>query len=184
MKEDKLMYLHIYIKQNKPLKVKRGSRTKVYIFNDKALLRTIDPVKECMALGWFPDHELFPEVKRTDFEDLDDSFQVFESPVYLQGSSMKQLVCKEAWEEVYLPLRRMFLTMSWGFRSHEWKFSFLNAINNCVGLREEVKEPIKEAYEACMNFSESEKVKFEISPRNIAATEDGKLILLDCFFMV
>jgi hypothetical protein len=176
------MNFQTYIKQNKPLKVKRGSRTKAFIFNDKVLLRTIDQVKECMALGWFPDSELFPEVKKTDFEDIDESYQVFESPVYLQGRSMKALVCKEDWEEVYLPLRQMYQTMYWGFHSHDWHYSFLNAVNNCVGLREEAKKPIKEAYEACRNFSE--KVKFEISPRNIAATEDGNLILLDCFFIV
>jgi hypothetical protein len=176
------MYLQTYLKQNKPFKVKRGSRTKAFIFSDKVLLRTIDPVKECMALGWFPDSELFPEVKMTDFEDLDDSFQVFESPVYLQGRSMKSLVCKEDWEEVYLPLKQIFQTMSWGFRSSDWHYAFINAVDNCVGLRYNVKDAVKKAYEGCMNFSE--RVKFEISPRNIAATEDGKLILLDCFFIV
>jgi len=182
MKEGNIMYLHTYLKQNKPLKVKRGSRTKAFIFADKVLLRTIDPIKECMALGWFPDSELFPEVKKTDFEDIDDSFQIFESPVYLQGRSMKALVCKDDWEGVYLPLVQLYKTINYGYRVYEWHHSFIQAVNNCVGLREDAKEAIKEAYEACMNFSE--KVKFEISPRNIAATEDGKLILLDCFFIV
>jgi hypothetical protein len=176
------MYLQTYLKQNKPLKVKRGSRTKAFIFSDKVLLRTLDQVKECMALGWFPDSELFPEVKRTDFEDIDDSFKVFESPVYLQGRSMKSLVCKEDWEEVYLPLVQLYRTIVWSSYPQNWNTRFIDAVDNCVGLREDAKEPIKEAYEACMNFSQ--KVKFEISPRNIAATEGGKLILLDCFFIV
>lgn len=176
------MYLQPYLKQNKPLKVKRGSRTKAFIFEDKVLLRTIDPVKECMALGCFPDSELFPKVSRTNFEDLHNSFQVFESPVYLQGRSMKALVCKEDWEEVYLPLVKLYQTINYGYSVYEWHHSFIQAVDNCVGLRADAKEAVKEAYEACMNFSE--KVKFEISPRNVAATEDGKLILLDCFYII
>ena len=45
---------------------------------------------------------------------------------------------------------------------------------------EDLKEVMIEALEACGNYGSD--VAFEISPRNVAV-KDGKLILLDCFFM-
>ena len=45
---------------------------------------------------------------------------------------------------------------------------------------EELKETMLEALDACTNCGSD--VAFEISPRNVAV-KDGKLILLDVFFM-
>jgi hypothetical protein len=170
-----------YLKLNKPVKVKRGTYTKAYIYTNKVLLRTTDPVKECISFDWFPDSSLFPEVKRTDFEDNDELYNIYESPLYLQGRSMKSLICTEDWNEVYLPLRSLQNTILWGWDSNNWYYKFIEAVDACEGLRKDAKEDIKEAYTACMNYST--RVRFEISPRNIAATREGNLVLLDCFYI-
>ena len=174
--------LQQYLKTNKPSKVKRGSKTTAYIFEDKVLLRTIDPVKEAMVHGWFPDSEYLPEVLGTDLEDKDEAFSVYKSPRYLQGRSIKALVNKEDYETVYQPLRRMYAKADWSRDSYKWHDNFIADVTNCEGLKEELKEVLIQAYEACMAFSH--KVRFEISPRNVAATKEGQLIVLDCFFII
>lgn len=164
------MQLRDYLKANKPSKVKKGHFTTAYLYQEqgKVLLESRCPVKECMALRWFPDSRLFPEVSFSELEDT----ETFEMPLYTTGRSVKKLICKEDYEGIYLPLRKVS-----NVKDRE---DFINQLKE-ASVAEDLIEVLVEAYEACMNYEYNP--GFEISPRNVAATADGKLILLDCFYI-
>ena len=175
------MLLSEFLKKNKPLSTKKGSFTKAYLYDDKVILSSVDSVKECMAHGWFPDSDLFPDVKFSalDVPDYDDS-RVYESPRYIQARSLKSILDAENYA-LYMTLRDMWQSMTWDYKNaYNWQDDFHSAVND-ASLSDSVKESLTEAYDALLSYSH--KVRFEISPRNVAATKDGKLILLDCFFI-
>ena len=175
------MLLNEFLKQNRPLSIKKGSFTKAYIYDDKVILSSVDSVKECMANGWFPDSDLFPEVKHSalDVPDYDDSV-VYESPRYIQSRSLKSILDAENYA-LYLTLRDMWQSVKWDYNNaYNWQNNFHDAVNS-TSLSDSVKEALTEAYDALLSYSH--KIRFEISPRNVAATSEGKLILLDCFFI-
>jgi len=171
------MNLKTYLKQNKPLKVKQGKFTKAYLYENEVILKTNDPVKECMALGWFPESRLFPEVKFENSLETEDEFTVYKMERFETGRAVKAMLCKEDYEGLYLPLRQVFKNF---FKSKQGNNIQFRELLEKTSLLEEIKEDLLWAFEACMNYSSN--VFFEISPRNIAA-KDGKLILLDCFFI-
>lgn len=169
------MQLKTYLKENKPSKVKQGHFTTAYLYEEqsKVILESRCYIKECMAHGWFPDSELFPSIKFADIEDdVNTEFRVYEMPLYVCGRSIKANVGKEDYEGIYVPLRKIQYVS--GYRNFEEQL-------NTVGISEEVKEAILEAYEACTNYGSD--IGWEISPRNVAATAEGRLILLDCFYI-
>lgn len=161
----------------------KGSFTKCYLLpcGSRVQLISRDPVKEAMAWGWFPESDLFPKL---DYVDLG----VYEMEYLEPARSIKQALMPEHWS-LYKELRDLFLNK--------------NPANNCsrpddlyhlwYGVFEEQAEKyalgsfmfeayqdIMMALDACANFGSD--VVFEISPRNIRI-KDGKLILLDCFFI-
>ena len=177
------MMLKQYLKNNKPLKVKRGSFTTCYVFDNNVLLKSRDVVKECIANGWFPDSEHLPEIARCNLE-ADDSYNTrcYESPRYVTNRSVKSIVCEKDYHEIYLPLVKMFKDAPWHGLSHgERQIEFHTAID-CSTVRDDIKGIIKDCYDALLSYDHC--VGFEISPRNVAATQPGTLILLDCFYIV
>lgn len=177
------MQLSTYLKENKPLYTRKGSFTTAYIYPDRVLLKSRDAVKECMANGWFPDSEHLPEVKYSNLE-VPDSFEgsIYESPRYLTSRSIKSIVCKEDYEGIYLPLVKLFSESPWCWLKHgERQDAFYKAVTDTT-IPEELKDVLKECYDALLNYDSQ--VGFEISPRNVGATEEGRLILLDCFYLV
>jgi len=169
------MQLRAYLKANKPSKIKQGHFTTAYLYQeqDKVILKSRCYIKECMAHGWFPDSELFPSIKFADIEDdVNTEFTVYEMPLYIHGKGVKSNICKEDYEGIYVPLRKIQCVID--YADFEEQLTI-------VGVSEEVKEVLLRAYEACTNYYSD--ISWEISPRNVAATAEGKLILLDCFYI-
>ena len=169
------MKLTSYIKDNKPSSLKKGHFTKAYLYNEsnEVILESRCNVKEYMALGWFPQSSLFPAITFSELTTDKDEFKVYKMPLYTTNSrSVKSILCKEDYENIYLPLRSILYPKNY----IDFKSQLIS-----IGVSEEVIETIIEAYAACMNYSTD--IGWEISPRNIAATPEGKLVLLDCFFV-
>lgn len=166
-----------FLQENKPELVKKGSFTTAYVYENKVILRSNDPIKECMAQGWFPDSELFPTIKFSDLESDNKEFRIYEMERFEISRSVKNKISDWDYNEIYRPLKN--LTVDWDWINHyNWQDNFIQAIN-LSELPDSIKISLIEAYESCMNFSHE--IRFEISPRNVSS-KDGKLILRDCFF--
>lgn len=172
------MLLSTYIKQNKPDAVKKGMFSTVYLYENEAIIKTDDKIKECISLGWFPDSVHIPNISRTDLDD--ENLNVYVSERYTTSRSVKSILCGEDYE-LYKQLRNMCQKMTWTYKNHyEWQNDFTKAVRQYV-KNEYHQELLIQCYEACMNFGYD--VRFEISPRNVAANKDKRLILLDCFYI-
>lgn len=175
------MNIKQYIKLNKPLKVRKGKYSIVYVFDDIALIHSKDPIKECLSLNWFPDSIHVPEVNDSNIQSDKAGFKVYEMPLYETNRSVKSLICQDDYFNIYLPLRKLMTNINWDYNNpYKWQNNFYDAVQQ-TELTIDIKDLIVSCYEACMNYSS--KVMFEISPRNVAA-KDGRLILLDCFFII
>jgi hypothetical protein len=148
----------------------KGAFTRAYLMESgKVLIKTCDPIKECMAWGWFPESELFPKL---DWVDLG----VYEMEYYPRVKSLKGSLEPEQYE-IYKSLRAL------GTLYRQNKHELHSAWHELFDTLEDegLKEVMKEALDACGNYGSD--ISFEISPRNVAV-KDGKLVLLDCFFSV
>lgn len=161
------------MKTTKGLKlIGKGAFTKCYQLNDTTvLLKSEDPVKECMAHGWFPDSDLFPKVE---FSSIDG---FYEMEFYPRVKSLKNNLNDDQYQ-IYKDLRVAMNNVSYTGNMYDSYQAVYNAFNQLDD--EELKETILEALDACANCGSD--VAFEISPRNVAV-KNGKLILLDVFFM-
>lgn len=148
----------------------KGSFTTAYLKPDKkvVLLKSCDPIKECMAYGWFPNSRLFPKVS---FGEQDGTYLM---KYYPKVSSLKQALVPKDYA-LYLELKNLWKQMPNGAGFNE-----VLAVFKLISNRHTRKIMI-EALEACGNYGSD--VVFEISPRNVAVSPTGRLILLDCFFM-
>ena len=156
-------------------KVKTGTFTTAYIYEEKqeVILLSRDNVKECMSFGWFPECALFPAIERLELMD-DHGFQMYKMPLYKTDRSPKSYLSTEAYR-TYRELRKFYE----GFTC---KMDLWEAVE-ASKLSEEVKEALQGAYDALCNYANAENIRFEISPRNVAGSAEGSLILLDCFFL-
>lgn len=147
----------------------RGTFSTVYRKDTKTvLIHTTDPVKECMSMGWFPDTPLFPRMDSV-------GEQSYESDYYLKIRAPKRELTVRSYR-LYKELRRVLNECPrQDYRSLYESFS---GINN--EFRRE-RDALLFALDALANYGED--IRFEISPRNIARTPRGRLVLLDCFFM-
>ena len=158
----------------------KGSFTKCFLMDcgKRVQLVTCDPIKEAMAWGWFPDSPLFPKLSFV-------SLGAYEMD-YLPGSrGLKSELEPEQWE-LYKILRDCFLNNVKVTRGDDlyraWYEAFeMYADSYAGGYAESAFRDLIEALDACSNFGSD--VAFEISPRNVRAV-NGKLVLLDCFFLV
>jgi hypothetical protein len=151
----------------------KGTFTKAYLVGtNEVLLKSKDHVKECMAHGWFPSSRFFPVVKFVDQG-------IYEMEYYPKVRSLKDTLDREDYR-LYRQLRELFLSFKAPSNKHflmdEWHKAFDTLHDDFA----EARETLKEALDACSNYGSD--VNFEISPRNVAVRE-GKLILLDCFYI-
>lgn len=135
--------------------------------NGRVYLKSCDPIKECMAHGWFPKSDRFPIVE---FSDVDGFDYVMD---YLKPSKaiIKNLLPDE--RESYRLLRETMHCQS----EHD------NLVSRVLDFSKrfaELGEVIHEALDGCVNYGSD--ICFEISPRNSRAI-NGKLVLVDCFFI-
>lgn len=153
----------------------KGLFTKAYL-KDKntVILKSVDPIKECMSMGWFPDSNLFPKIERLDYDD--NGVATYEMKYYPRVTSLKTSLCPSHYE-IYKELRSLNIETS------QNKHDGLNNVHKAFKTikNKRVKTALLEAVDACGNYGSC--VSFEISPRNVAVSKTGKLILLDCFFM-
>ena len=110
------------------------------------------PAKECMSLGWFPDHRLFPKIERVDIRT--DGFSVYRMPYYSQPRSLKGSVSPRQWR-LYRALRGVYPGMD--------SFTLKENLASLPGEFRAEKQALIEAVEAMENYGSD--VGFEISPQ-------------------
>ena len=148
-----------------------GSFTKVYRQGNSKFvhIKTCDPAKECMAMGWFPNARCFPKVKESNKPGYD-----YKMTYYPKTQGLKQALRPKEYAK-YQALRSLFNDFSYG------GYEFDELYKAFEGLKDKtLSYNMCEALNALSNYGSD--VKFEISPRNVAVTATGTLILLDVFF--
>ena len=136
-------------------------------------LKSVCPIKEVMAQGWFPESDLFPTVGfagRTQ--------GLYKMEYFPKVPSLKDALDPDQWE-LYKTLRNVKDRIEYTENSHQNHESITMAFNTIKD--ESLREVMQEALDACANFGTE--IGFEISPRNVAV-KNGKLILLDVFYNV
>lgn len=146
----------------------KGTFTKCYLLpcKKKVLLKTDDPVKECMGNSWFPNSRLFPKLKTTD--------EGYISKYYPRVKSLKDSLEPKEYEK-YTELRKLWRDNDHSITNYYTCIEVFKTVKNKA-----MKKALLEAVNSLANYGSD--ICFEISPRNVAVN-NGKLILLDCFFM-
>jgi len=158
----------------------KGTFTRAYLLeNNRVLLRSNDPIKECMAHGWFPESRLFPVV-----DQVDDG--VYEMEYFPRTSSLKNALAPREYALYQLLKTFADVTHTRACHSrdalrHGILHETISEFSEANGEYAEEFQAIAEAVDACGNYGTD--IGFEISPRNVAV-KDGQLILLDCFFIM
>ena len=151
--------------------VGRGAFSQVYRKSDReVLIKSRDPVKECMSLTWFPNSRIFPTLTKIGTDD-DGLYSFYVSKYYQRVRSLKSSVAADDWE-FYNILRQ--LPVAPGY--NHWYLQFSLIPNKFKGKR----KALLGAVDALANYGSD--ICFEISPRNVAA-QNNKLVLLDCFYL-
>lgn len=158
----------------------KGAFTRAYLLdNDRVRLESRDPIKECMAHGWFPESRLFAEVQQ-----IDDG--VYEMEYFPRVSSLKKTLNARDWA-LYQTLRTMAdvyhcRTMSLKNKAlmHGELHKVIDEFDAANAGYEDEFQALREAVDGCCNYGTD--IGFEISPRNVAVKGD-ELILLDVFFI-
>ena len=152
-----------------------GSFTKAYLrsTDNKVILKSCCPIKECMSMGWFPTSRLFPKITRVEHEK-------YEMKYYPKVSSLKNNLDPDQYK-IYLTLRNVQNRfMCTGLNNkHDSLSIYYKAFSKLENKR--VSKAMCEAIEACGNYGSA--IGFEISPRNVAVN-NGKLVLLDVFYSI
>ena len=158
----------------------RGMFSTVYRKNAKTvLIKSIDPVKECMAMGWFPSSRMFPKTTRVAILDDDQGTALYEQRYYPKVKSVKAALKPAEWE-FYRELREMQSNINPFLDDYKALDSLQALIKALPSKYARKKAALLGAIDALTNYGQD--IRFEISPRNVAA-HNGNLILLDCFFM-
>lgn len=151
----------------------KGSFTKAYLNEEQntVYLLSSDKIKECMVLGWFPESDLFPTIKHSDIEPYD-----YMMEYYPRTKGLKSFLDTDQYE-IYKTLRNVKSFI--GRNRHDAYYHYYKQFELLED--ENLSELMIEALDGCSNCGSD--IGFEISPRNVAVKE-GKLVLLDCFFVI
>lgn len=156
----------------------KGTFTTAYVLPDGTVeLISCDHIKECMSMGWFPDSRLFPEIEQVRDYGEDGFTRVYHMQYYERPRSLKSAMSSHDWA-FYKVLRGLDsgCVDNMYMLHNMWHEAFDTIPDEFADEREDLKE----ALDACGNYGGD--ICFEISPRNVAV-ENGRLILLDCFFV-
>lgn len=146
----------------------KGLFSKCYQLSAKeVLIQTNDHVKECNAL-FMPYISFIPQIER-----VDDDLYVME--YYPKVTSLKNELRPKEYE-LYKELRS--LDIGYNVKSYNLMDAWRGQFNTIKNKR--IREGLNEALDCYGNYGTD--ICFEISPRNVAV-KNGKLILLDCFFI-
>lgn len=151
----------------------KGAFTKCYLNSDNktVTLFSSDPIKECMAHGWFPDSRLFPVVTR-DYEN-----ECYTMEYYPRVTSLKNNL--DSGEYVLYKELRALINVPRPCNKHDL-YSFWYELFESKIKRKSTQAALLGALDACANYGTD--IEFEISPRNVAV-KNHKLVLMDCFFI-
>jgi len=151
----------------------KGTFTKCYLNDDgkTVTLFSSDPIKECMANGWFPRSRLFPKIT------YDNSNECYRMEYYPKVTSLKTSLTT-AHYTIYKELKEV-ADICAPRNPYEWYVFWYERFETLI-TNKRVKEALLEALDACTNYGHD--IGFEVSPGNVAVKK-GKLVLLDCFFM-
>jgi len=145
-------------------RIGKGSFSAAYLDTDGCTvwIKSVDPIKECMAL-YFDESPYFPKVEREDFG-------LYKMRFYEKVTAPKRALDSDQYAS-YSYLRDIMPEIHCG------KVDIRAAFEGCPDSA--MGEALLYAYDACRLYGDD--IKFEISPRNIAA-ENGKMVFLDVFF--
>lgn len=144
------------------------------------LIVSSDPVKECMAMGWFPNSRLFPKVERLDYDFDDEGNALYRMKYFNRVSSLKNNLLPKHYK--FYRVLKDYFSLIWAPSNFNESFEVLKD-HFQKALKSEFareKQILLEAVDSLANYGDD--MWFEISPRNVAVS-NGRLILLDCFFM-
>lgn len=134
-------------------------------------------VKECLSFKWHRNHSgIFPTIDRTAINEYEMNF-------YPKVKSLKKSLRPDQWE-IYKELCTVFkdrLPYNKNYRDRGCRYTALIEEITKANLPVKVKNDIVSVVESIGNWGSD--IGFEISPRNVAV-DNGRLIMLDCFFMV
>lgn len=149
-----------------------GTFTKAYLLDDgkTVQLKTSDPIKECMAEGWFSSHRLFPVIN------LSDNREVYTMEYYPKVNSLKNNLTNRQYR-LYSALRK--LSIDYNLKDWEMTEAWYDQFDSLPNEFKEEKEALKESFDGARNYTSNP--RFEISPRNVSV-KGGKLVLLDTIF--
>lgn len=153
----------------------KGSFTRAYLMEDGQTVKLItkDPCKECVAIGMGSDNALFPKLEQDGWEGDN---RVYKMKYFPKVSSLKKSLKQEHYE-LYSYLKKVSHYLCGNAGNIDF---FIKKIEEILPDKfAEEKEAICDHVEGLRNYGED--ICFEISPRNVAV-DNGKLILLDCFF--
>lgn len=158
-------------------KIGQGSFSNVFRKGNskEVLIISNDPVKECMSFGWFPKTRLFPTIARVDYGEATSTYKM---KYYEKVTAPKKQLNARAYE-LYKELRALHPIFTLTRTKRPTCFYWIDEFKKLKNKN--VRQILIEAVESLMNYGDD--VCFEISPRNIATTKTGNLILLDCFFL-
>lgn len=144
----------------------------------KVLIKSNDHVKECMALGWFPETPMFPTIERVGLSDCCE-WSFYEEKYYPKVKSIKNNLTAFEYE-FYKALRALFNSNTYCQNPYDTLDMWREKFESLPGKFHHKKAMLLEALDGLSNYGTD--ICFEISPRNIAI-HGKKLVLLDCFFM-
>lgn len=154
----------------------RGEFTKAYLQdNGRVMLISNDPIKECMAFGWFPDCELFPKVTYVD--STDHGGYIYEMDYLGKPVGLKANLSVEEYE-FYKTLQVIQRDLM-GTKPHDYYFKLYELFSE--RLTGNKRDWMLEALDACSNVGSD--IGFEVSPRNVRVSH-GRLVLMDVFFKI
>lgn len=170
-------------------RIGRGLFTNAYLHDEgHVVLNSCDSTKEALALGYVTEttHVKLPEIEREEYGVRRNKQGLivsrYKMPYYEPVRSVAKQLNDEA-REIYNELDWMF-NKNWivpnTTKSHPFKGDLYSTIGD-TDIPQEYKEELWSIIDDLRNFGD---VGFEISRRNISATENGDLIFRDCFFIV
>lgn len=161
-------------------RIGKGAFTTAYLKDERTvLLKSKDPIKECMANGWFPSCRLFPKVYFANLDATPDGFAWYEMKYMAQSRSLKSDLDPDQWE-LYKAIRWAWMTVDYDTEcGFDWTHKMLISFEKQYPQYRRQHRQILAAWEAARKYGSD--IAFEISPRNVRAVR-GKLVLLDCFF--
>ena len=140
---------------------------------DKVHITSSDPAKECMSLGWMGRSTFLPKIKRL-------SCNGDETPTYVMRRydkmrAPKQQLNDRAYRQ-YMMLRELYARKL----PSQCNYSALADAFDALP-RSALRSALRSAIDGLASYGFD--IGFEISPRNIAASNSGNLVLLDVFFL-